>query len=155
MTEIKGFDQDYDAPTRYAFVDGTNATVKVRLMESLAARGGTNMLDAIRSIADDLQEEKRTYPDYASALYFVGDGGDTCGNAANVRKFLQTNEVERGFGEHMRSAILLGDETQRQTLSAIFGDEHTAVAPDFNLLIEQAMEQFDVDMEDYLRTKVI
>lgn len=151
VKEIKGYDQDYDSPMRYTFSDGASSTVKVRLMQALKARGGTNMLDAIKKAAEDLNEQSQSYPDYASAMYFVGDGDDTCGNAANVRAFLQTNESERGFGEHMYSAILLGDESQRQALAAIFGDEHTTVAPDFEALIEKSMERFDEDVEYHLR----
>ena len=55
----------------------------------------------------------------------------------------------------MLSAIMLGDESQRQELAAIFGDEHTTVAPDFDTLIEQSMYKFDEDIEAYLRDKII
>lgn len=151
VKEIKNYDQDYDSPMRYMFSDGASSTIKVRLMQALKAKGGTNMLDAIKKAAGDLNEQSQSYPDYASAMYFVGDGDDTCGNATNVRAFLQTNESEHGFGEHMYSAILLGDESFRQALAAIFGDEHTTVAPDFEALIEKSMERFDEDVEYHLR----
>lgn len=154
VTEIKGFTQDYDSPQRYDFEDGTRSTVKVRLMQRLATQGGTNMLDGIKKAASELNKQVEEYPDYASAFYFVGDGGDTYGNAANIRRFLQINESERGFGEHMYSAILLGNEAQRQELVNIFGDEHTNVAPDFDELIEKSMDKFDEDLEEYLKTKV-
>ena len=153
VTQIKGFGQDYDSPQRYDFGDGTPSTVKLRLMQRLTTQGGTNMLDGIQKSANDLNKEVAQYPDYASAFYFVGDGGDTRGNAANIRRFLSVNDSEHGFGEHMYSAILLGNEAQRQELAAIFGDEHTNVAPNFDLLIERSMEKFDDDLEEYLRTK--
>ena len=153
VTEIKGFEQNYDSPQRYNFVDGTRSTIKVRLMQRLMTQGGTNMLDGIKKAARDLNEASVEYPDYASAFYFVGDGGDTNGNAANITNFLQTNELERGFGEHMYSAILLGDDSQRQELANIFGDDHTNVAPDLDSLIEKSMEKFEDDLEEYLKTK--
>lgn len=151
VTEIKAFDQEYDAPTRYAFTDGRESTIKVRLMTALKAQGGTNMLDAIKQAAGELQRETREYPDYASALYFNGDGEDTQGNSEKVRAFLETNDREHGFGEHMRSAILLGDERNRQELAKIFGDEHTAVASDFDELVQQSMERFNADISEYLK----
>jgi len=153
VTEIKGFDHEYDSPRRYDFADGTQSTVKARLMQRLTTAGGTNMLDGIRKAAGDLTKEVEEFPDYASALYFVGDGGDTCGNAANIRNFLRINDAERGFGEHMYAATLLGDESQRQVLAEIFGDEHTSVAPDFDELIEKSMDKFDGDLDEYLKTK--
>lgn len=154
ITEIKKFDQDYDSPQRYAFDDGSQTTVKVRLMQKLVTKGGTNMLDGIKKAAQELNEQAEDYPDHASAFYFVGDGGDTYGNSSNITNFLQINETERGFGEHMYSAILLGGESQRQELAAIFGDDHTNVAPNFDELIERSMEKFDDDLEEYLKTKV-
>ena len=63
------------------------------------------------------------------------------------------NGSEHGFGEHMYSAILLGNESQRRELAEIFGDEHTNVAPDFDELIEKSMDKFDEDLEEYLKTK--
>lgn len=153
VTEIKASDQEYDSPRRYDFPDGTQSTVKVRLMQRLTTAGGTNMLDGIRKAAEDLNKEAAEFPDYASAFYFVGDGGDTCGNAGNIRNFLRINDVERGFGEHMYAATLLGDESQRRVLAEIFGDEHTSVAPDFDELIERSMDRFDGDLDEYLKTK--
>ncbi|MFH1233155.1 MAG: transglutaminase domain-containing protein, partial [Patescibacteria group bacterium] len=154
VTEIKGFAQDYNSPQRYDFADGTQSTVKVRLMQKLATQGGTNMLNGIKKAVEELNKQVEEYPDYASAFYFVGDGGDTCSNATNITKFLQVNESERGFGEHMYSAILLGNESQRQELAQIFGDKHTNVAPNFNELIEKSMDKFDEDLEEYLKTKI-
>ncbi len=155
VKEIKGFGQDYASPERYDFEDGTTSTVKVRLMQELRTDGGTNMLAGIKKAAQTLGDEVADYPDYASALYFVGDGGDTCGNARNISAFLRDNDAERGFGEHMYSAVLLGDESLRGTLAEIFGDDHTNVAPDFNQLIEQSMLKFNDDIEEYLREKQV
>ncbi len=155
VTEIKGFEHEYDSPRRYTFNDGSSSTVKVRLMERLQTQGDTNMLEGIQKAAADLNKEVEEYPDYASALYFMGDGGDTCGNAENIRRFLQANDAEHGFGEHIYSAILLGNEAQRRELSDIFGDAHTTVAPDFDSLIEQSMDSFDEDIGNYLQDKTV
>lgn len=153
VTTIKDFDQEYDSPRRYDFGDGPPSTVKLRLMERLRTQGGTNMLTAIQKAAGRLNEEHHDNPDYASAMYFFGDGGDTCGNAENIRNFLRLNNAEHGFGEHLYSATLLGNESQRRELAAIFGDDHTNVAPDFEELVRQSMEKFDEDIEAYLRDK--
>ncbi len=153
VTDIKGFKHDYDSPKQYDFADGTHSTVKLRLMQKLHTQGGTNMLDGIQKAAAELNKQVEEYPDYASAFYFVGDGGDTCGNAANIKEFLAINDREQGFGEHMHSAILLGGPAQRQELAAIFGDEHTNVVPDFDELIETSMDKFDDDLEEYLKSK--
>ena len=112
------------------------------------------MLAGIKNSADTLNKEVEEYPDYASAFYFVGDGGDTCGNATRIKEFLNMNEAEKGFGEHMYSAILLGGESEKRELSAIFGDEHTTVAPNFDLLIEESMDKFDNDVTEYIQTLV-
>lgn len=153
LTEIKKFDQQYDSSERYQYTDGQRATVKLRLMERLKTAGGTNMLDAITQTAQELNEESAEYPDYASALYFIGDGGDTCGNAERIKRFMQTNNAEHGFGEHMYTATLLGNESQREELARIFGDDHTNVAPDFDALVEQSMRNFEEDIEQYLLSK--
>ncbi len=153
VVEIKSYDQDYDSPKAYQFPGGTKSTVKVRLMQNLRPQGGTNMLDSIKKAASDLNEQTQEYPDYASAFYFIGDGEDTNGNSRNVKKFLEANEQVHGFGDHMRSAIMLGDQSQKQTLSQIFGEEHTTVAPDFESLIEQSMLLFNDDIEEYLKSK--
>lgn len=153
VTEIKGFEQDYDSPQRYDFTDGSQATIKYRLIQQLTTQGGTNMLEGIKKAANELNKQTEEYPDYASAFYFVGDGGDTCGNTANIKEFLKINDKEHGFGEHMYSAILLGNESQRRELADIFGEEHTNVAPNFDDLIEQSMDKFDEDITDYLKNK--
>lgn len=153
ITDVKAFDQDYSSPQRYQFLDGSQSTVKVRLMKSVEAHGGTNMLAAVQAASRQLTDETRDYPDYASAMYFIGDGEDTCGNTANVREFLKTTDEEQGFGHHLLSAIFLGNERQRSTLADIFGDDKTVVAPDLESLIEQSMLKFDDDLEEYLRNK--
>jgi Mg-chelatase subunit ChlD len=121
-------------------------------MKKLTSQGGTNMLDGIKKAAKKLNNEAEKYPDYASSFYFVGDGGDTQGNSENIKKFLKINNAEHGFGEHMYSATLLGNEAQRSELANIFGDNHTNVVPNFDELIEKSMDQFDRDLEEYLRT---
>ncbi|MBU0981477.1 hypothetical protein KKC94_02175 [Patescibacteria group bacterium] len=148
--EIKDFGQDYDSSTRYDFMDGTSSTIKVRLMTAVQAGGGTNMLEAIQKSARDMTEETWEYPDYASALNFIGDGGDTCGNTGRIRQFIETKDEEDGFGNHMHFATFLGDEAQRQVLADIFGDEHTSVASDFEELIGVSMEQFGDQIEEYV-----
>lgn len=155
VVELKSYDQEYDSPTRYDWSDGSKSTIKARLMQALHTQGGTNMLPAIQKAAADLNKETFEYPDYASAFYFVGDGQDTSGNSQKVKEFLQLTESESGFGEHMLSAIMLGNESQRKELAAIFGDEHTTVAPNFEDLIEQSMYKFDEDIEAYLADKTI
>lgn len=155
VTQLKSYNQEYDSPERYTWPDGASSTVKVRLMRKLKADGGTNMLDAIQRAAQDLSEQVFEYPDHASALYFIGDGADTNGNEGRIREFLNTSTDEKGFGEHMLSAIMLGTEEQKQVLAQIFGDENTTVAPDFDKLIEQSMYKFEADIEAYLSGKTM
>lgn len=153
VVEIKAYDQEYESPTRYEWGDGTRSTIKVRLMQTLHTQGGTNMLPAIKKAAADLNGETFEYPDYASAFYFVGDGQDTSGNSGKIKEFLELVDAEQGFGGHLLSAIMLGDESQREELAKIFGDDHTTVAPDFATLIEQSMYKFDEDIGAYLADK--
>lgn len=155
VAELKGYDQDYESPVRYDWGDGTKATIKARLMQALRTWGGTNILPAIQKAAEDLNRETFEFPDYASAFYFIGDGRDTVGNSERIEEFLSISEAEGGFGSHLLSAIMLGDEAQRRELVAIFGDDHTTVAPDFEALVEQSMYKFDEDMEAYLADKTI
>ncbi len=154
VTPIKTFDQQYESRQRYEFDDGESSTVKVRLMKQLLAKGGTNMLDALRTIGEELNKQVAQYPEYASALYFVGDGEDTCNNGENIRKFLAASEAQKGFGQHLYCATLLGTPAQRKTLADIFGDDHTRVAPEFETLIEESMNSFEDDLEAYLSTKI-
>lgn len=150
IERLKRYEEEYDGAARYEGSDGISMTVKARLMAAMRTRGGTNMLPAIQTAAEDLNTEVENTPDYASALYFFGDGEDTCGNAERIAQFLQLADAEQGFGEHLLSAIMLGSEDQRRELAAIFGEDQTSVAPDFETLIEEAMEKFDDQIEDYL-----
>ncbi len=70
----------------------------------------------------------------------------------SIEKFCEENH---GFGHHMLSAIMLGNESQRKKLASIFGDENTTVALDFETLIEQSMYKFDEDIEAYLEDKIL
>lgn len=151
ITEIKRYDQKYDSPQRYQYDDGSESTVKVRLMRSIHALGGTDMLSALKKASEDLNGQARKFPDHASALYFLGDGDDTCHNQANIQKFLHMNEEEGGFGTHMKSAILLGQEKDRKILANLFGDENTTVAGDFESLVERSMDQFAHDIGHYTK----
>jgi len=155
MQEIKTYDQDYDSPQAYKHADGTKSTIKVRLMKHINTQGGTDMLDPIKRAAQALSKQTYDNPDYASSFYFIGDGGDTQGNSQNIKRFLEEKDKEHGFGDHMLSAILLGSEQERYALGEIFGDDHTNVAGDFDELIKKSMEQFDDDIEIYLRGKTI
>lgn len=151
VQQIKGFGQDYDSSERYDFGAGQSSTIKVRLMKALRTQGGTNMLSAIRMAAGGMNAEVFEYPDYLSALYFMGDGGDTCGNAHNVKAFLQNNDAESGFGRHMKSAVLLGSEGEKAVLAEIFGEENTSVAPDFDSLVGESMIKFANDVTQYTK----
>ncbi len=151
---IKRFEQQYNSAKRYTYEGDESSTVKARLMESLQAKDSSYTLEAVQTAADDLNAIKQQYSDYASALYFVGDGGDSLNREAQIRDFLSRSEAEDGFGDHQLHATMLGDENQRAILADIFGDRNTAVAPDFDSLIERSMEQFEDDMEDFLRGKV-
>lgn len=147
---VKAFDQNYDSAERYDF-GGQSSTIKARLMRVVEASGGTNMLDAIRGAAENLERETWNYPDYASAMQFIGDGGDTCGNTDRIRRFFEAAREEGGFGDrHLHSAVFLGDEAQRRTLAEIFGDDHTTVAGDFEELIEKSMDTFGGQVEEYM-----
>jgi len=154
ITQIKTFDQHYDSPERYKYTDGSNQTVKLRLMEKVAVQGGTQMLEAVQQAAKDLDRETEDYPDYASAMYFLGDGADSSGRTPQISKFMQTKDAQKGFGEHMYSAVFLGNESQRSQLSQSFGEDHTVVASNFDELVEQSMLRFDEDISLYLEDKV-
>ncbi len=151
IKKIKGFDQQYDSRERYEYEDGESATVKVRLMRGVTSEGGTNMFDALKTTAADLNEQKQGYEDHVSALYLIGDGGDTCGNKENIRRFLNADTDEEMFGDHLKSATLLGTENDRRVLSDLFGDDHTNVAGDFEELVEKSMVTFADDIEDYCK----
>lgn len=151
VSQIKGFTQDYDSPTRYKFSDGNESTIKYRLMTKVQTAGGTNMLDAVKSAAADLNEEKYQFPDYVSAFYLMGDGDDTCGNTERIKQFLEMSDETTGFGHHMKSATLLGGTSEKEALAKIFGDENTTVAGNFEELVDQSMDKFDFDIENYTR----
>lgn len=153
VSVIKSHDQDYNSPQRYDYGGGIKSTVKARLMQAVKASGGTNMFDAIKQAANDLNKQAREFPDYASAFYLIGDGEDTGGNSNNIKKFLEIENAEKGFGRHMKSATLLGDENDRRVLAEIFGDENTSVASEFDTLIAQSMLRFNKDIQRYLLTR--
>ena len=109
------------------------------------------MLDAVKSAAADLNDEKYQFPDYVSAFYLMGDGGDTCGNTARIKQFLELSDELTGFGHHIKSATLLGGKSEKAALAQIFGDENTTVAVNFEELVDQSMDKFDFDIENYTR----
>ncbi len=151
VTEVKSFDHDYFSTERYRYEDGTQSTVKVHIMNALRAGGGTNMMEAAMKVGQRLNDEQQNYNGFCSAMYFVGDGDDTCGNSQRVKQYLNNVDAERGgFGQHIVSAIMLGGESQRQALAKIFGDENTTVAANLEELIGQSMAKFDDDMRSYL-----
>lgn len=151
VREIKTFDQDYNSPNRYKHADGSSSTIKVRLMKAITASGGTNMLDGVRKAGADLNKQVAEYPDFLSALYFIGDGGDTCGNAQRIKDYLHNTDSEKGgFGKHLLSAIMLGGEDLKTQLAAIFGNEATSVATNFDQLIEKSMLKLEEDIIGYL-----
>jgi len=150
---LKAFDHEYDARDRYDFGDATPAqTVKVRVMKAVQAGGGTDTLGALQIAARDLNREKEAYSDgeyeYASALYYMGDGSD--GMAERSRAFLSEDDPRYGFGDHMRSASVFGGEAERSELAAVFGDKHTTVANSFQEIVRQQMLQFDRDISEHL-----
>ncbi len=150
VTEIKGFDHDYNLPIKNKYSDGSESTVKVRLMNKAVAGGGTNMLPAVQKVAAGLNQEKDQYPEYLSAFYLIGDGGDTCNNEDNIRTLVESDSESGGLGEHIKSATLIGNESQRKALSDIFGDENTEVASTMEEVIEMNMERVLEDIEAYV-----
>ncbi|MCA9351249.1 hypothetical protein KC929_00540 [Patescibacteria group bacterium] len=153
IKNIKNFNQKYGSPEKYDFENGKSTTIKMRLMTEINTQGGTDMLPALRKSAQELRDESYEYPDYASALYFVGDGGDSSGNSEKIKKFMSSEDEIHGFGEHMRSAIMIGSESQRSELAQLFGDEATTVASDLDALIEKSMDKFDADISFYMENK--
>jgi hypothetical protein len=118
-------------------------------MKNVAVSGGTNMLPAIQAMGDSLSAEQEDYPDHLTALYFMGDGDDTVGNSTRIRYFLEDRSAS-GFGDHIKSATLLGAERDRQILAKIFGEDNTHVASSLEELIEESMNQFSEDIQDYM-----
>ncbi len=155
VIDIKDFDQDYDASERYLYPDGNRQTVKARLMTGVQVRGGTNMYEAIRYAAQKLNRElSQRDDDPISSMYFIGDGEDGCGNTGRIKQFLDTNDSQKGFGRHLRSAVFLGLESQRMILGGMFGDKNTVVAGDFATLVRRTMEKFDRDISFYVENKM-
>ena len=149
VTLIKDFDQSYDSTERYSYDGREQSTVKYRLMDKVKTRGGTDILRAVKKSAESLNTEKEEHPDYLSALYFIGDGGDNMNKTA-IKTFLETSEEEGGFGEHMKSAVLIGKESDKAVLSELFGEENTDVASNFEDLVESNMVRFEEDVTDYI-----
>lgn len=155
VIDIKDFDQDYDSSERYSYPDGNRQTVKARLMTGVRVRGGTNMFDAVRYAAQKLNRElSQRDDDPISAMYFLGDGDDSHGNGPRIRQFMETNNAQKGFGRHLRSAVFIGSESQRMTLANIFGDKNTVVASDLGNLVRRTMEKFDRDISFYVENKM-
>lgn len=150
---IKKFDQDYDSTERYAHEDGTESTVKVRLMEQTVASGGTNMGQAIWDANRALNEAKLEHPNYLSALYAISDG-DTQGSLSgeSLRQFLDGQKEYWGeeWGEHMKCGALIGDKSQKSTIAQYFGEDDTIVEPDLDTIIERIMERFDEDITMFI-----
>lgn len=153
MTNIKDYGQAYDENTFYDYDGGIRTTVKARIMKAIHTQGGTNMLDALKSAAQSLSEAVDGDREYASALYLLGDGGDTCGNQERIKR-LVSPEGEDNTGEHMYAAMVLGSESDRQVLAQLFGNERTAVANSFEGQITISMEQFMRDIQGYLEEKM-
>lgn len=151
---IKNYDQSYSSSQRNLYPDGSNETVKVRLMKALRIQGGTNINDALRYSAAALNEQVANSPDHMSALYFIGDGEDSWTSPAVIKRFVDNINPEHGFGPHQRHAIFLGTEREKQQLAAIFGEEHTSVCSDFDTAIEMNMVKFDEDIKEYLGNKI-
>lgn len=149
---IKDFDYDYGSPTRYDF-GGGEKTVKVRLMESTMARGGTDMGKAVWEANRKLNEAKLEHPDYLSALYTISDGathGQLSGE--NLKRFLEGQQEFWGewWGEHMKCGFMLGPESDRAILSQYFGEDNAESVPDIRDLIEKVMNRFDEDAQGFI-----
>ncbi|MBP6085202.1 hypothetical protein KA517_03115 [Candidatus Gracilibacteria bacterium] len=153
---IKGYEQKYDENIFYDYDQGANAvrtTVKARIMKAVQAGTGTNMLDALVETAQRLTDVVQGDREYASALYLIGDGGDSYGNERLIKKLVSPDYRDES-GEHMYAALVLGNEDERRILAAMFGDQRTAVADDFESMITIAMQQFQEDIVGYLEAKM-
>jgi hypothetical protein len=137
---LKRFDEEWD-PQREP------SKLKLRFMQQMKAEGWTYMLPALQITREDIAEERRKFPHFASALTLVGDGGDTQGNTNTIRDFLSEGFV----GTLPPSAVMMGGEAEKRILSEMFGEENTAVTPDFSQVIEVSMEQFQQKLVTYLR----
>gem|GEM_PF-911500 len=150
---IKDFDHKYDSPERYQYGMGNPKTVKVRLMESTMARGGTDMGQAVWDTNRHLNEQKNAHPDFLSALYTISDG-DTRGQLAGdqLRRFLAAEEQVWGewWGDHIKCGFMLGPEYQKSVLAQYFGDRDSIAVPRLEGLIEKVMLRFDEDVQDFI-----
>ncbi len=152
MTTIKDYDQEYAENTFYEYAGGVRTTVKARIMKAIHTQGGTNMLDALKAASEALTNAVDGDREYASALYLLGDGGDTCGNQARIKQLVSA-DGEANSGDHMYAAMVLGSENDRKVLAELFGDDRTAVADTFEGQIEISMKQFLEDIVGYLEAK--
>lgn len=152
---IKTVDMDYGSTEKYDFENANRSrersTVKARIFKAMQTKYYTNMYEAVQHSAHNLDEVSRRFPEYASSMYFVGDGEDTGGGYGGsrnpeIRRFMETSRDRGGFGKHMRHAIMLGDESQRRVLADVFGDDHTAVASDLEGLFRTWTHQFERDV---------
>jgi len=149
---IKDFDQKYDSPDRYDF-GGQEKTIKVRLMETTMARGGTDMGRAIWDSNRKLNDEKNKHPDYLSAMYTVSDG-ETGGELAGdqLKRFMEGEQEFWGewWGDHMKCGFMLGPESQKSILEKYFGDDDSIAVPKIEELIEKVMLRFDEDVMNFI-----
>jgi len=150
---IKDFDQKYDSPDRYQYGTGSSKTVKVRMMESTMARGGTDMGQAVWDANKHLNEQKTAHPDFLSAVYTISDG-DTRGQLAGdqLRRFLAAEEQIWGewWGDHIKCGFMLGPEYQKAVLAQYFGNKDAIAVPQIEGLIEKVMLRFDEDVQDFI-----
>ncbi len=106
---------------------------------------------ALEKASRDMDEFKKENPDYLSAMYFMGDGGDSFDNSDKIRAFMSNVDSTRGFGDHLQRAVLLGDESERESLSDLFGEANTTVAPDFEALVASMMKSCGKDVQRYMK----
>jgi hypothetical protein len=150
VRSIKGFDQSYSDKSKHRWDDGSEASLKVRMMNAMKASGGTNILEAVRNASGDLHQELEKYKNYVTAVQYIGDGGDTYGNYANIQEYMNltdSDDPDIGFGNHLFSATMLGTEDQRSQLAELFrnrrtGDDRTTVASNFPELFQQSVVKF-------------
>ncbi len=160
---IKGYSQDYNSLEKYAYPDGTRATVKARLMKAMRTEGGTYILPALQYCAAGLNQEAVNSPDYMSSFYFIGDGEDSHsdprfgGNPKyylKIKRFVDSINPQTGFGDHFRRAIFLGSEEEKKQLSSIFGEENTFVCSDFDQLVDMFLDGLAADVQQYMQGKI-
>lgn len=150
---IKDFDQEYNSSERYKFGQGADKTVKVRLMETTMARGGTDMGKAVWQANQKLNKALEDYPDHLSAMYTISDGatdGELAGQQLN--KFLHGLQSVWGewWGNHMKCGFMLGAESQKAVLAQYFGENDSQSVPQLDELIEKVMMRFDEDIQNFI-----